>query len=260
MNNHMSPIVVCHPGLCHDAVPYVACDLTVLTPAVPLPEGAELQHAWSAYRRLDLSYYAYLYARMRLAKEASERQVISLTAYRHLREAFTPLHAWVRARYGDMALRDALNREYDHAYAAPSVGSRTLPALVLEDAIIPVGDIVAPTIEPLPFGYPIDETYRFTHAVTWGAVLLVDMIRDQARGLGWDDAHLYQNRSKLAFPYGQEYGLVCFLGPDVAIGEVTSGSIALVSTHPGGGTLRFHHPHADQPWRTRRPDASPKGG
>lgn len=260
MNIPSCPVVICRPGVHEEAIPYVATDLSVLTPVIPPTIDADLLHDWTVYRRLKPRYYAYLYALMGQAKIAAERSLIPASAYQRLREAFNPLHAWARTRYGDTALRDALNRERDHAYAAPSVGSRTLPALVLEDAILPVGDVVAPTIEPLPFRYPIDGTYRFTHAVTWGAVLLVDMIRDQARGLGWDDAHLYQNRSALAFPYGQEYGLVCFLGPDVAIGEVTNGSIALVSTHPGGGTLRFHHPHADQPWRTRRVETSPTGG
>jgi hypothetical protein len=238
----------------------VATDLSVLTPLAPLSEGVELQYAWSAYRRLDPRYYAYLFSRMGLAKTAAERQLISTISYHRLRDTFAGLHGWARTRYGDHALREALQHPSGQAYPAPIVGPLTLPALVMASDGAPHRSAEAARTAPHPFAYPAAGEYRFTHAVTWGAVLLVDMIRDHARSLGWDDASLYQNRSALAFPCGQEYGLVCFLGPDVAVSEVTRGSIALVSTHPGGGTVRWYHPTADHPWRTRCGDAVSVGG
>lgn len=252
MRDDASPVVVCHSGVRDDGVPYVATDLSVLTPLVPPVEGVELQHAWSAYRRLDPRYYAYLFSRMGMAKTAAARQLISAPAYQRLRDTFAGLHGWARARYGDTALREALHHPSGQAYPVPAVGPLTLPALVIDRDGALQGYAEMMRTAPQPFAYPAAGAYRFTHVVTWGAVLLVDMIRDHARSLGWEDASLYQNRSALAFPCGQEYGLVCFLGPDVAIGEVSPGSIALVSTHPGGGTLRWYHPTADQPWRTRR--------
>ena len=97
-------------------------------------------------------------------------------------------------------------------------------------------------ILPPPHRYPADGEWRFTHEVSLIAVLQVDDIREQALALGWSEADLYQNRSQLAYPYGQEYGLVCFLHHR-DIGVITAEAIELLPASSHGTATRFHRPH-----------------
>jgi len=108
----------------------------------------------------------------------------------------------------------------------------------LTDADLDVSEL------PEPHYYPAgdDPALRFYHPVAPSAVERVDAIREQALALGWTEAMLYQNRGRFAFPCGQEYGLVCFLGVRKAIGRITADTIEICATRPGGATLTFSHP------------------
>jgi hypothetical protein len=68
----------------------------------------------------------------------------------------------------------------------------------------------------------------------------VDAIRKQAQSLGWAEARLYQNRGRFAFPCGQDWGLVCFVGHGDALGEITETHIEIIHDCSGRrNPLRF---------------------
>ncbi|MHB0998512.1 MAG: hypothetical protein ACYC27_04625 [Armatimonadota bacterium] len=82
----------------------------------------------------------------------------------------------------------------------------------------------------------------------------VDAIKDQALSLGWTESGLYRTNSTFPFPYGQDYGLVCHVGPDYTIGEVTDKSIELILTRTmydgqiTRSSTRHYNPNVEQPW------------
>jgi hypothetical protein len=98
--------------------------------------------------------------------------------------------------------------------------------------------------------FPQDGDFPFTESVSTEAVAKVDAIRDQAERLGWNQASLYQNRGRHPFPYGQDYGLVCFVSGGHQIGDVTAQSIEIIATSRSGASNRFYNPLADHPWIT----------
>jgi len=108
----------------------------------------------------------------------------------------------------------------------------------LTDADLDVSDL------PEPHFYPAgdDPALRFYQPVSPRAVEQVDAIRARAMALGWTEAQLYQNRSRFAFPYGQEYGLVCSLRRDDEIGDITADAVTLISTKPHAAPLRHARP------------------
>ncbi|MHB1000781.1 MAG: hypothetical protein ACYC27_16185 [Armatimonadota bacterium] len=82
----------------------------------------------------------------------------------------------------------------------------------------------------------------------------VDAIKDQALSLGWTESGLYRTNSTFPFPYGQDYGLVCHVGPDYTIGEVTDKAIELILTRTmydgqiTRSSTRHYNMDVDQPW------------
>ncbi|MHB9129979.1 MAG: hypothetical protein ACYDBB_02680 [Armatimonadota bacterium] len=90
--------------------------------------------------------------------------------------------------------------------------------------------------------YPIPGDWRFEASPSFEDYLKINDIRERAHTLGWSDAELFQTCSNLAFPYGQDYGLVSFLHGR-AIGDITADGVALLPEKPGGAVLTFHRPH-----------------
>lgn len=99
--------------------------------------------------------------------------------------------------------------------------------------------------------FPRDGCWPSMLSVTPEAVAQVDAIREAAMQLGWTDAGLYQNRGRYPFPYGQEYGLVCFLSGNRQIGEITAQHIEIVFPHQQGKPNRLYNPNVPQPWLKR---------
>lgn len=105
-----------------------------------------------------------------------------------------------------------------------------------------------------PYLFPEAGDYPFTENILPEAVAKVDAIRDQAVALGWSESRLYQNRGRLRFPFDGDYGLVCFVGEDKRIGEVTEQHIEIVvGSPPRESRLRFYNPDVDRPWLSRVP-------
>lgn len=96
-----------------------------------------------------------------------------------------------------------------------------------------------------PYLFPDNGNYTFTEKVLPCAVAKVDAICDQALALGWTKARLYQNRGRLRFPFGGDYGLVCFISGDKRIGEVATQHIEiLVGSPPRESRMRFYNADA----------------
>jgi hypothetical protein len=71
------------------------------------------------------------------------------------------------------------------------------------------------------------------------AIAKVQAIEERALECGWSLQALYQNRGRVIFPCGQDWGLVCFLDDEVEIGAVTRRAVSLVRVREGNVT-RFY--------------------
>jgi len=43
------------------------------------------------------------------------------------------------------------------------------------------------------------------------AIIKIDNITKEAKEMGWTDKELYRSESKFRFPFGEEWGLVCYM-------------------------------------------------
>ena len=73
---------------------------------------------------------------------------------------------------------------------------------------------------------------------------LVHAIRDRALALGWTHEALYQSQGHLRFPFGQDCGLVCFIGVEDRIGDVAGDAIEIIGPPPRELGCRFYKPNA----------------
>ena len=201
----------------------------------------------TCFRRLDPEYYAWLRHKMTLARKAADSGRLSAGAFEELRTRFNAIHAWAIERFGEDALRSAVQALDPKAYSPPSTeppgtsGSRNLQ----EPPAPP------PAAQRERHIYPKEGDWPFTHPVPPSAVAKVDAIREEAMAKGWREARLYQNRGRFRFPCGEDYGLVCFVDGDERIGEVTRQSIEIVGPPPRETVLRFYNPDVEQPWHRK---------
>lgn len=219
---------------------YVATDLEQFEARDPRPYAADLTISGRAYRRLDAHYYAWLRARVAVAKKALDAGRIAAGTFEAIRGAFNAVHAWAVRHLGQAALV-AASRTFDaRRYEPPRADDN---AGVADDTRRRTS---APS-SPSGHAFPAEGAWPFTEPVTADAVAQVDAIRDEALALGWTLSALYRNRGSLAFPVGGEYGLVCFVGAGARIAAVTREAIAI--DHGRGCVLRFPNPDVEQPWR-----------
>lgn len=218
---------------------FVATDLDLFETAEPHLYAADVTSCGRAYRRLDPAYYAWLRARMAAAKRARDAGRLSAADFEAVRTPFNAVHAWAVRAFGEAALVAAAKALDVAAYQPPRP----------DDDIPPCGARVAPRSPGPPPGhaFPASGDFAFTEPVAADAVAKVDAIRAEALALGWSEAALYRNRGHLRFPYGQEYGLVCFVGDGARIAGVTASAIAI--DHGRGSRHSFPNPDVGQPWR-----------
>ncbi len=227
-----------------EATLYVATNLESWETLTPKYYARDVSVDDTCFRRLDPEYYAWLRHKMALARKAADSGRISSSAFDKLRTRFDDIHTWAVNRLGDDALRSAIQSLDPKAYSPPVLET-------FDQGIQCPFKHVVPEERPLPdtrFLYPKDGEWQFTQEVSSQAMAKVDAIRDQALSIGWSEARLYQNRGCLRFPYGQDYGLVCFLDGNVRIGEVSRQSIEIILTTSQMNRLRFYNPDVDQPW------------
>lgn len=230
-----------------DTVLYVATNLECWETATPHYHTLDISIDKTCFRRLDPDYYAWLKYKMALAKKAADLGRLSSSAFETLRTRFNVIHTWAIEHYGEDELLSAVQTLDPKTYSPPvleTFGQDNWPPPVQ-----PVPEKTPPAVPQYLF--PKEGEWRFTQQVPPTAVAKVDAIRDKALSLGWNEARLYQNRECLRFPYGQDYGLVCFVDGNVRIGEVTRQSIEIVGTTSQHNRLRFYNPDVDQPWLRR---------
>lgn len=183
----------------------------------------------ACHRLVDPAYYAWLHRRMESAKRRHDKGALSREAWDSLRDRFNRMQAWAIDRYGKDALAQAMRTFRPDRYQPPEKQpSNPQPAATQSAQAAP------------RFRFPPTGDFRFEHSVTPKAVATVDAIRDQAESLGWAEARLYQNRGRFAFPCGQDWGLVCFVGPGDALAAITETHVEIVhDRHGRKNTLRF---------------------
>jgi hypothetical protein len=205
---------------------YVSTELDTWETSTPEPDQDEICER-CGFRRLDPDYYAWLRHRMEVAKRARERRRLAAAQYQELRQRFNPVHFWATEHLGEPALLAAVQTLDPNTYRPPRV----------EDWQPRPRSEQAPSQAHL---FPAEGDWPFTESVSPEAVRGVDAIRDQALALGWSEAALYQNRGRLRFPCGDDYGLVCYVYDQHKIGEITRESIEIVA--PSGSRLRYRRP------------------
>jgi hypothetical protein len=106
-------------------------------------------------------------------------------------------------------------------------------------AVDPSPPAVAPEARARHLHPPAGD-YRFTVDVDDDALAEVARIRERANACGWTDDDLLQNRGRIRFPCGPDWGLVCFLRHGQRVGEVTELAIELVLVN--GVVQHFQRP------------------
>lgn len=122
----------------------------------------------------------------------------------------------------------------DKTDKSPLLSVMAVPLQLEEDIFVP--EIVG---EHTPFRFPSQGFYSLLHPISDEAIREVDAIRNQALALGWTNARLYQNRGRIRFPCGPDWGLVCFLEADDQIGKTTSVAIEIIHQKARITTSRF---------------------
>lgn len=213
---------------------FVAPDLTYFETASPESYADDVTVSGVPHRRLDAAYYAWLRHKMDLARKAVAARRLAAAAFDALRARFNAIHALAVEILGGRALADAVRAFDPRRYTPPRP----------EDDNFGGTPVRAPRPPARPSGhaFPASGTWRFTEPVPADAVAKVDAIRDVALGRGWTESGLYRNCSDLRFPYGPDYGLVCFLDGDAVVGEVTRESIEIVRLR--GARTRLRNPDA----------------
>ena len=206
---------------------FVSTKLAVLTP-YGIPK--EQQDYWQdgiTYRRLDPRYFLWLRGRMLKARVAFKASKIPVKTWELMRGLFNPIQEWAIAHIGSETIKaeEALFDPDD--YSLPIDGNASS----------------VPDTEASQWLYPMHGCWSFRQKVTDANVAKVFAIREEAKSMGWSEAALFQNQSRFSFPYGSEYGLVCFLG----FGEITSVTrdhISIVKREANNrqAILRFHNP------------------
>jgi hypothetical protein len=214
-----------------DRALFVATDLDHFETAEPQRYAADLTICGRAYRRLDPRYYAWLRRQMAAAKRALDAGRITAAVFDAIRAPFNAVHAWAVAAFGEATL----------VAAAKSFDPATYEPPRPDDDVPPCGALLRrPPDAPSGFLFPAGGVWPFTEPVTADAVAKVSAVRGAALALGWSEEALLQNRGHLRFPYGREWGLVCFVGGDAVIADVTRK--AVVIRRPRGATTRFPNP------------------
>lgn len=142
-----------------------------------------------------------------------------------------PAEAELPAGWAEITTTDGQHAQADTRYLTDIYGRRFVPmtytpyeqraiALAAEERPEDFDDLLP------DLNYPATGTWAFTEKVDLLDFFKVEEIKATALGLGWSYADLFQNRGRFAMPYGQDYGLICFV-PGRVIGAVTPEAIEL---------------------------------
>ena len=219
--------------------PFVSTDLRVLVASPHVDPASDILSRGRTYRRLDPTYYAWLRHKMGLAKSAFSRGRLPEPTFDILRDRFNALHDRAIALFGESALIHATWTLDPKTYAWPRVD---------QEAVTPDAELQSKASTPPPnpddwsdhqFPKEPDE-HQFLQPVRQSALDKVQAIRERALAMGWTDADLLRNRGRFRFPFGNDYGLVCFVQPDQTLGRVTPKAIEVIC-RAGHSLHHYHH-------------------
>jgi len=175
--------------------------------------------------------YSWLRQRMEKAHTAYKAGKLAEQSWNALRERFYPVHDWAVQAWGNDAIEKLLESPQKNPFA---VFKKPMGAKPKQDD---------------SYLYPVDGDWPCIHPVLPDAIAKVDAIKDKAISLGWSEARLYQNRGRFKFPLGGDYGLVCFVGKNDSLGEVTRQFIEIFRTSGmRKSRLCFYNADTDLPW------------
>jgi len=236
--------------------PFVATNLSVYRGEVNPDQSRDITLDGLPYRRLDPAYYAWLRSRMEKARKAWQSGKLDEASYSSLKEHFNAIHDEAVRLFGESTLLHAVRTLDPKTYPAPTRCSEESSPRIPGN-----GDVERPgqkektdeqkAVErsPRPKKLPpdLDQTFHFPETedpalpfhqhVRSSALTKVRAIEGQALSAGWTLPELYQNQGRFRFPYGQDWGIACFIDPDQKLGAVTSHSIELITRN--GHSLYF---------------------
>jgi hypothetical protein len=217
---------VADPGHAGQEILYVSTVLGMWRTDQPQGIARDFQINDTCYRRLDPEYYAWLRSRMHMAKLSAAAGHLPQESFEELQARFNAIHGWASRQFGKDRLLDAIDdldaREYHPPVAEPWQLYRPWPS-----------------VSPANDGERV-----FVHHVSERAMALVHAIADLALALGWTHEALYQSQGHLRFPFGQDCGLVCFIGVEDRIGDVAGDAIEIIGPPPRELRCRFYKPNA----------------
>lgn len=201
-----------------------------------------------AFRKLDPTYFAWLRYKLNRANSAFQNGRMTEDQFYGILTPYMAVKAEALAWHGedalDQAWRDLLPKI--DLYRPPS---RKLfeEAGAVERYRKPLNNVGGKTGKPMSdHAWPTEPNAEtaFLQPVSAEALEKVAEIEKQADSLGWRREWLYQNRGRFAFPYGPDYGLVCFLDRDgTVIGRVARDEIELhLNRASGTRPFRFRRP------------------
>jgi len=196
-----------------------------------------------AHYRLTPLFWAWLRHAFGNATRACEAKKLDGATYKELLDRISRIYNLAIAQFGEAALKSAeqtftpakwkrhcerLEREAK-ARATHLNGNN-----VSDSGHAPTG----------AYRYPADATGAY-HPVSKTALAHVDAIRDKALALGWTMDQLYRN---IGIAH-RDWGLVCYIGSEDRIGEITRQSIEIINRSPSGPcALHFYNHEVEQPW------------
>lgn len=195
------------------------------------------------FRKLDATYYLWLYTMLARAKESFEKneQRISYLQLKIMLQRFSEIHTLAVKIFGSQKLKQALTRKSSLKNFKPP----ELLAPKSESNLQPPQNPAETSSSSF-----VKDDDGWTVFISLSARALVDTIASQAKNLGWTAVALYHNKGKLHFPYSETYGLVCFIKPGNEIVEVTKKQIKIKSKSGFNSfaVTTFSNPNADQFW------------
>lgn len=221
---------------------YVASNLKSFETDSPDLYDTDLVVHETCYRKLEPVYYAWLRHKYILANKASQKGKLSGPEFEKIKKLFQPIRTWAINNFGEQALRKAVSQFNPRIYSAP----------VLEPEQDKKNILTSPENVKVDYLYPSEGEWTCSKKVSKTALKQVGAIKEKAIRLGWSENRLYQNRGRYRFPYGEDYGLVCYLGEEKQIGEIALQHIEIISNNQHGTSkLKFYNPDLDLPFRKK---------
>jgi len=224
---------------------YVATNLECWKAPPRFPFATDVTLNGRTFRRLDALFWAWLVRKLDQARQARDAGTISVEAFAGLQARWARVHAWASERLAEADLRRAIAHFDEGLLYLPPGAERAEGQSSIRSA-----SRSAKASPPPIASHSLGQGSFFQPAVG-EALADVHTIRDQAIALSWTDEGLLRNRGRYRFPCGEDYGLVCFIGPEDRIGEVTREAIEIVGRDGRSGKRNIYNRAIERPWARR---------